>query len=169
MVDAGVFMSPCASIQSSPISLPARRGEIGRRADRSGRQRVIAAEDDRERALLERLVDLLVELLADARDFADVFLRRVALGPGFGDRARPDCPCRRPCSPCRRAARQGRRCGPPTAPCRRRGGRRRDRAARRGRGSSRRCHDGSGWAISRAAARGADRSERARSSIRIGL
>ena len=54
------------------------RREVGRRADRSGRQRVVAAQHDRQRAVLVRLVDLLIELLAHARDLPDVFLLRIA-------------------------------------------------------------------------------------------
>lgn len=46
---------------------------------------MIASKDDGEGAGGVSLSDLVVEALADARDFADVFLARVARHPGFGN------------------------------------------------------------------------------------
>ena len=71
---AGVFMSPCASTQMRPSGLFVAPEEVGGGGDRPGREAVIAAEHERNAALLERGERRLVELLADARDLADVFL-----------------------------------------------------------------------------------------------
>ena len=52
---AGVFMSACASIQSRPIgSALVVLAHCGGRRDRTGGEAVIAAEHERQRALLER-------------------------------------------------------------------------------------------------------------------
>ena len=50
---SGVFRSPCASIQSTPPT-PVRAREAAERAERD---RVVAAEHERHRALLERPAD----------------------------------------------------------------------------------------------------------------
>ena len=75
--------------QADRLLLPA--DEIGRRGDRSGRQAVIAAEDERKPALLERRERGLVQLLADPGDLADVFLAGIAERFRFRDR-RDDIP-----------------------------------------------------------------------------
>ena len=83
---AGVFMSPCASTQISPSGLSVAAQEIRGRRDRSRREAVVAAEHEREAAFLEHGERRLVELLADARDLADVFLARIAERLGLGNR-----------------------------------------------------------------------------------
>ena len=75
---AGVFMSPCASTQMRPSGFTVAPDELSRRRDRAGRQAVVAAEHEREAAPLEHAERRLVELLADARDLADVLLFRIA-------------------------------------------------------------------------------------------
>jgi len=72
---AGVFMSPCASIHNKPIGRPLRPpGPCGRRAHGTGGQAMVAAEDERHRAVLERGERYVVQPLADIRDVADVVL-----------------------------------------------------------------------------------------------
>ena len=103
-----------------------------RGADRSGAEAVIAAEHERDRALGERRERRLVQLRADLRDVADVFLALVMRLPGSSpESASADRLCPRPCGPTRRAARPVRRCGTPTVPCRRRGDCRQGRGERR--------------------------------------
>jgi hypothetical protein len=55
-------------------------GEFGGRADRTRREAVIPAEHERDPPFLERAQRRFVQLLADARDLADVALVRVARG-----------------------------------------------------------------------------------------
>ena len=84
---AGVFMSPCASIQSRPIgSALVDPGPLGRRRDRTGGEAVIAAEHERQRAFLERDQRRLVQLFAHRGDVVDVFLALVAPFLRFGNR-----------------------------------------------------------------------------------
>ena len=60
--------------------------EVGGGGDRAGREAVVAAEHERNAALLERRERGLVEPLADARDLADVLLVRIAERLDFGNR-----------------------------------------------------------------------------------
>ena len=86
---AGVFMSPCASIQIRPSGLPRRPpGPLGRGRDRTGREAVVAAEHERKSAALERRERHLVDLLTDPRDVQDVFLPIVVLVLRLGNRRR---------------------------------------------------------------------------------
>ena len=62
---AGVFMSPCASTQMQAERLLVAAHEIGGRGHRSGRELVIAAEHERQSAVLEPAERRLVQLLAD--------------------------------------------------------------------------------------------------------
>ncbi len=59
--------------------------ELRGRRDRSRGEAVIAAEHDRQRALLQGGERRLVQLFADARDFADVLLLRIAERLDFRD------------------------------------------------------------------------------------
>jgi hypothetical protein len=60
--------------------------EIRRGRDRAGRERMVAAQHDRDAPLLEHRERGLVETLAHARDLADVFLTRVPERLDLGDR-----------------------------------------------------------------------------------
>ena len=107
---------------------PARLREPAERADRD---RVVAAEDERQRTLLQREADEPRDPPAGRLD-----LRQVAgalVGPPRSPRARPSRrrPSRARRSRSRSAARAGPRSGSPRGPCRRRAGRRRGRAPRR--------------------------------------
>ena len=118
--------------RSGRAACSSRAHEVGGRRHRSGGEAVIAAEHERHRALLERR--RATSCTASRRRCAIsrmYFLLRVADGLGLGNRRDEialvdDRVCR-----ARPAARRARRCGTPTAPCRRRGGCRRGRAARR--------------------------------------
>ena len=84
---AGVFMSPCASIQISPIGCS--RVFLAHSADAAtepGAEAVIAAEHDRHGALEQRLERRLIQLLADLGDLPDVLLALVSRLLRFGDR-----------------------------------------------------------------------------------
>ena len=130
---AGVFMSPCASIQSRPIgsclrasaptSADAPTDPAARLWSPPSTSGSAPSASDAQRAV--------VEPLADLRDVADVLLPLVAPLAAFPESAPADRPCRRRGSRGRRGARRGRRCEAPTAPCPRRGGCRRGRGARR--------------------------------------
>ena len=129
---SGVFMSPCASNQTSP-SFCSLLPQVAREPrDRPHRDRVVAAQHDgqrrrpprprrRGRAAAAGLEDLLQVLQAEGR--RDLRLL---------DRDREVARSRRPRSRApRRAPRGGPRRGAPTGPCPRRGVRRRGRAGRR--------------------------------------
>src|SRR5205823_10211061 len=60
--------------------------EVGGRGDGTRGQRMISAEDEREPALFEDAERRLVQLFADARDLADVFLTRIAERLDFRNR-----------------------------------------------------------------------------------
>ena len=87
-LDAGLFMSPCASTQIRPSGLPCLRMVRRRRRDRSGAEAVIAAEHDRHRAFGERRERGLKQPLADARDVFHVALVRIARALRLGNRRR---------------------------------------------------------------------------------
>ena len=69
--------------EAQRLVLPA--DEVRRGGDRAGREAVIAAENDRNPALLQGGERGLVESLADLRDLTDVLLRGIAERLHFGD------------------------------------------------------------------------------------
>ncbi len=69
--------------EAQRLVLPA--DEVRRGGDRTGREAVIAAENDRNPALLQGGERGLVESLADLRDLTDVLLGGIAERLHFGD------------------------------------------------------------------------------------
>ena len=130
---AGVFMSPCASTQSRPIGSlpllprPSRPPRPPSRPPGCDRRRARSAAR-RPRATASAVCRASGRPRAISRMY---FFALVAAVRASRESARAGRPCRRRCSRARRGARRGRRCGTPTVPCPRRGGRRRDRAERR--------------------------------------
>jgi hypothetical protein len=66
--------------------LPRRSRPVGGRRHRAGRKTMVAAQHERERAIVETLGGQVVQLLADPGDIVDVLLPLVAQLLGFGDR-----------------------------------------------------------------------------------
>ena len=129
---AGVFMSPCASSQISPIGRSlVCLAHVRGRGNRPGAEAVVAAEDDRDRPLGERRQRRLVQLLRRPRRSRGCTscARRAASGR-LRNRRRQIALVDDRVARAQRSARRARRCGTPTVPCRRRGDRRRGRAAR---------------------------------------
>ena len=124
---AGRFRSPWASIQSAAPGA----ARLGHAAERAHRDRVVAAEHERDVPAVGRVARPDGDLLADAHDRREVAARRVRpprSSPAPASRRRPS---RRPRARARADARSARRSGSPTGPCRRRAAPGRGRALRR--------------------------------------
>ena len=125
-VDVGVSVHP-----DQPELLAAGAQPRRRRGHRAGAEAVVAAERDRQSALVQRGQRGLMQLGAHAGDLPHVALVRIAGPLQLGDRRRDVALVDHASRRARRAARPDRRSGSPTDPCRRRGGCRRGRAGRR--------------------------------------